>query len=153
MHYLGFEFLLMNITLALEHSLPNSYTPAAPQLESACNLSSFTCHIPPLCYATNPPLSHPDFNAPGSNNSKTQVSLDFSQLKDNRQTQHSGNLSNNKLSSNDELLKTLLLLQPTPRQLLPCFHSHLSEPLPPLSTNPQPLTTMATRGIAAMPPA
>ena len=142
---------ISNIASALQHSLPDSYTPAVPQLESTRDSSSSAHHIPPPRYATDTPLPRPDFNAPGSDDSETQVPPDTSQLEDNQQTRHSSDLGDNELSSDDELLETLPLLQPTPRRLLPRFHSRLSEPLPPLPTNPPPSTTMATHGVSAMP--
>ena len=106
---------ISNIASALQHSSPDSYTPAAPQLESTRDSSSSARHIPPPCYTTDTPLPRPDFNTPSSDDSETQVPPDTSQLEDNQQTQHSSDLGDNKLSSDNELLEMLPLLQPTPR--------------------------------------
>ena len=106
---------ISNIASALQNSSPDSYTLAAPQLKPSCDSSSSAHHIPPPCYATDTPLLCPDFNTASSDNSETQVLLDTSQLEDNQQPQHSSDLGDNKLSSDDKLLKTLPLLQPTPR--------------------------------------
>ena len=103
---------ISNITSALQHSSPDSYTPAAPQLDPTHDSSSSARHIPPPCYATDTPLPCPDFNAPGSDDSETQVPPDASQLEDNQQPQHSSDLGDNELSSDDELLETLPPLQP-----------------------------------------
>ena len=120
------------------------------------------CYMPPPRYTSDPPIPHPTFNAPRSDNSEplaqpqappATILPEF-----DLEAQLATNLVDSDISSND---KPFEILQPPPRMPLPAAgrpalhtHSRLAGPsllLPPI---PQPSATMScalARGIATMP--
>src|SRR6266850_2016685 len=115
--------LVNNIATAFHYSSPDQEA-STPQPASPVDPSSPARFVPPHCYATEPRLPCPDFNAPGSDESQPNTALDTAFIEDSDENHH-----------------------PPP-------HSRLSGPLPPLPSSSQPIAAMSlTSGPATMPSA
>ena len=153
------EFVV-NFASAFQPSLSEPETPINSQHEPDNIPTSPARYVPPPHYVTDPPLSRPDFDASGSDDSQPPVPL----LSQETNIQPSQQLpltpDNFELSSPDDeqpLPHPPPSLQPQPRTLsqpaqrVPC--TRLSQPLPPI---PQTVSAMAyapQQGITAMPSA